>query len=160
MADQSTGTVGKWLLGILTAVLTGVLVWWLTHPGGPLNPEVPPATPKPVLRIVDVRVTAATVGGRASATVGIYNEGDVTGEACTVWWYSGDTVAHELEQGKNASEATTSREFGITPDQTQQVQLDSGIYTSPGTYGSYFQASCAGTNIVSREYHQDVVVNP
>lgn len=31
--------MGKWLTGILAAVITGVIVWWLTHPGGLINPN-------------------------------------------------------------------------------------------------------------------------
>lgn len=31
--------MGKWLAGIIAAIITGVIVWWLTHPGGFFNPN-------------------------------------------------------------------------------------------------------------------------
>jgi len=36
MADNSTSSsLGKWLRGIVGTVITAVLIWWLTHLGGP-----------------------------------------------------------------------------------------------------------------------------
>lgn len=31
--------MGKWFGGLIAAILTGVIVWWLTHPGGLFNPN-------------------------------------------------------------------------------------------------------------------------
>ncbi len=159
MTAGSKSSFWKWLLGVVTAVLITTLGWWLTHPGGPLNRIQPTPEPKPILRIVDVQVDTAKAGGTAHAAVSIYNEGKVTGEGCSVWWYSGTKVAQELDQGLLPSEAATSNEFGILPGQTQQIELNSLPYSDLGTFRSYLQAQCTGVNITSIEYYVNVVVN-
>ena len=156
MAGQDGALPGKWLAGILATVLSAVLIWSLTHPGGLLNPEEPTPPQVPVLRIVDVQVSPASVGGVAVATV--YNEGQVTGEACHLWWYSGDTVARQLEEGMEPSEASQSADFGLTPGQTRTVGVTSRPYSSVGRQGSYLQAFCSGDNVTSIRYFQDVQV--
>jgi hypothetical protein len=35
----------KWLAGIAGSIITAVAIWWLTHPGGPLNREPSPKGP-------------------------------------------------------------------------------------------------------------------
>jgi len=157
-ARRPGSLLGKWLAGILATVLSAAMVWWLTHPGGPLNPAVPPTSPAAVLRIVDVQVSGPAIAGRASAVVSLYNEGQATGEACTLWWYSGEKVAQQLDQGLEPSDATTSQPFGITPGQTRQISVESGAYSRPGMYRSFLEASCVGVDITSMRYYQDVVV--
>ncbi len=108
-------TVGKWLAGIAASIIAALIIWFLTHSGGPLNPIPAPVADKPILRIVDVQVTHAPLGGTAHATVKVFNEGKATGEACTVWWYSGSDVGKELASGLNASKAAVSDAFGLPP---------------------------------------------
>ncbi len=153
-------SLGKWLAGIAASVLAALIIWFLTHAGGPLNPGSPIDASKPILRIVDFQVTDAPLGGTAHAKVAVYNEGEAAGEACTVWWYSGSDVGKELAAGKLASRSAVSHEFGLVPDQTQVVELDSLVYTEPGVFRSYVQASCAGADITSIEYYKDVAVKP
>lgn len=153
-------SLGKWLAGIAASVLAALIIWFLTRAGGPLNPGAPIAENKPILRIVDFQVSDAPLGGRAHAKVAVFNEGKATGEACTIWWYSGSDVGKELAAGLNASHSSVSHEFGLIPEQTQLIELDSLVYTEPGVFRSYVQASCAGADITSTEYYRDVAVQP
>lgn len=153
-------SVGKWLAGIVASVLAALIIWFLTRAGGPLNPGSPIDESKPILRIVDFQVTDAPLGGRAHAKVAVFNEGEAAGEACSVWWYSGSDVGKELAAGRSASQSAVSPEFGLVPNQTNVVELDSLVYTEPGVFRSYVRASCAGMNIVSIEYYKDVAVKP
>ena len=41
-------TVGKWVAGIAATIIAALLVWWLTHPGGVLDPKVPTTVPATV----------------------------------------------------------------------------------------------------------------
>ncbi len=114
MAESKRGlSCLKWVGGIVAAVMTAVLVWWLTEPGGLLNPQDATQGPRPVLKIVNFQVSEAPVGGKARADITVFNEGDSTGEFCTVWWYSGSEVGRRLEQGQLPGEAAVSEEFGL-----------------------------------------------
>jgi hypothetical protein len=41
MSEKSGSAVGKWLAGIAASIIAALGMWWLTSPGGPLNPEDP-----------------------------------------------------------------------------------------------------------------------
>lgn len=153
-------SAGKWLAGIAASIITALIIWFLTHSGGPLNPAPSPVEDRPVLRIVDFQATNAPLGGTAHATVSVFNEGKATGEACSVWWYSGSDVGKELASGLLASKSAVSYEFGLVPNQTKVVELDSLPYIEPGVFRSYAQVSCMGTNNVSIEYYKDIAVQP
>jgi len=116
---SQSSSLGKWLAGIAAAVIGAVVVWWLTHLGGLLSPVTPTPRPRPSLKIIDFTVTHAFVGERAQAGLTIYNEGDTTGEACTVWWYSGIDAGKQLEQGLLPQEAAGSADFGLRPKETR-----------------------------------------
>lgn len=148
----------KWLGGIVAAVITAVLVWWLTEPGGLLNPEEATQAPRPVLKIVDFQVSDAPVGGRARADITVFNEGDSTGEFCTVWWYSGGEVGRQLEQGLSPAQAAISEEFGLRPQESKQLTLWSLVYDQPGQFRSMAQVSCSGANISSAQFVAYVTV--
>lgn len=152
MAEGKRGSsCFKWLGGIIAAVITAVLVWWLTAPGGLLNPKEATQEPRPVLKIVDFQVSDAPVGGQARAEVTVFNEGDSTGEFCTVWWYSGSEVAHQLEQGLLPGQAATSEEFGLRPEETRQITVWSLPYGEPGRFRSLAEVSCSGMDITSTQ---------
>ncbi|MEP0761363.1 MAG: hypothetical protein HRF48_01355 [Chloroflexota bacterium] len=148
----------KGLGGIMAAVITAVLVWWLTAPGGLLNPEDATQAPRPVLKIVDFQVGDAPVGGQARAEVTVFNEGDSTGEFCTVWWYSGSEVAHRLEQGLLPGQAAVSGEFGLRPQESKQITVWSLPYGEPGRFRSLAEVTCSGTNITSAQFVAYVTV--
>ena len=44
MSEKSGSSVGKWLAGIAASIIAALTIWWLTSPGGPLNPEDPEVT--------------------------------------------------------------------------------------------------------------------
>jgi len=157
---SQSSSLGKWLAGIAATIIGAVVIWWLTHPGGLLNPVTPTPRPQPSLKIIDFTVINAFVGERAQASLTVYNEGDSTGEACAVWWYSGSAVGRQLEQGLLPQEAAVSADFGLRPKETRQISLSSLVYTEPGTFRSYAQVSCRGANITSQEFYKDVIVVP
>jgi len=152
--------MAKWLAGIAASIVAALIIWFLTHEGGPLNPKSDPVEETAVLRIVDIDVTEAQVNGRSHARVSVFNEGEATGESCSVWWFSGSEVAAQLEAGLLASKSAVSGDFGLTPGETEIVELDSLPYTSAGVFRSYLQASCAGFDIVSDDFTREVVVRP
>ena len=45
--SNSSSSFGKWLAGIAASVTGALIIWWLTHPGGPFNPIPPTATLAP-----------------------------------------------------------------------------------------------------------------
>jgi len=40
MNTESGSAAGKWVAGIAASIIAALVVWWLTSPGGPLNPEL------------------------------------------------------------------------------------------------------------------------
>lgn len=44
MGEESRSTLGKWLAGIAASIIAALVIWWLTHPDGPLNPDEPEVT--------------------------------------------------------------------------------------------------------------------
>jgi len=157
---SQSSSLGKWLAGIAATIIGAVVIWSLTHPGGLFNPVTPTPQSKPNLKVIDFKVTNAFVGERAQASLTVYNEGDATGEACKVWWYSGSAVGMQLKQGLLPQQAAVSTEFGLRPKETQQISLSSLVYTELGTFRSYAQVECSGVNITSNEFYKDVIVVP
>lgn len=159
MSERSSGSsIGKWIAGITATIIGAVVIWWLTHPSGPLNPVPPTPRPKAILKIIDFAVTDAYVGESATATLTIYNEGETTGEGCSVWWYSGSEEGKRLEQGLLAQKAAVSDEFGLRPEESKQISMRSLVYTEPGRFRSYIEVSCWGYDVTSEEYYRYVNV--
>ena len=74
----------KWLLGIFTTLCTGLILWWLTHEGGPLNPA------RPRLTIIDWTFPhepfkTDAVAAWYKAEMIIANDGASTAEGCSVY---------------------------------------------------------------------------
>jgi hypothetical protein len=156
MPDASAVT--KWVLGILGSVVAALLVWWLTHSGGPLNP-LPPAKRAPApLSIVAVQIADARVPGSATARVTVYNNGTSAGEDCKVSWYSGSDVAAELASNHEPSTSAVSEVFGLRPAETRLVDITSLPYAAPGSFDSLFQVQCLGVNVTSERLARRVRV--
>ncbi len=135
---------GKWLGGIAATVIAAVVIWWLTHPGGLLNPTQPTPEPRPELKIIDVEVSGAYVGRTALATLTIYNEGDTTGEECIVWWWSGSELPQDGSSPTSGDfYLPSSPTFAIRPNETREVSLSSAVYTSPGEFWSWVEVVCS-----------------
>ena len=136
----------KWLSGIAATILGGVILWWLTHQGGPLNP-----TPRPSEPALNVKLTAFDpgspfVGEGSTGHFTIYNEGDITGQDCKVYWYSGTEVAEELASGKLPQKASVSDPFGLKPKESRELTMQSLVYTGPGQFETEADVSCLGVN--------------
>ena len=86
--------MGKWLGGLLATIVAGVVLWWLTHEGGPLNPRNPPApAPHQISSPAHVTITAfdvdpepahlnSTFNGRFT----VYNDGESIAEGCNIYY--------------------------------------------------------------------------
>jgi hypothetical protein len=150
--------VAKWVVSILGSVAAALLVWWLTHSGGPLNPLPPTPTASAPLSIVAVQITDARVPESATAQVSIYNNGTSASEDCKVWWYSGSDVAAELASNHEPSTSAVSEVFGLRPAETRVVTITSLPYTAPGSFDSRIQVCCLGVNVCSERLARRVRV--
>src|SRR5262249_3929183 len=136
--------MGKWLAGVAAAVLGSVIIWWLTHPGGPLNPPPPPPRkPDAVVKIIDFKISDAAVGQPATGTFTVYDESEIAADECQIWWYSGTKVGKELAEGKSGSESAVSERFGLRPKETRQITMRSLPYSEPGTFRSKLEIQLA-----------------
>jgi hypothetical protein len=79
----------KWLAGVLTTIGTGIILWWLTHEGGPLNRSqahlsIISWTYKQVQDpLASLSPSDPTLS--ADGTVTIHNDGEKTAENCKVY---------------------------------------------------------------------------
>lgn len=156
MPEANSGA--KWVMGILGTVAAALLVWWLTHSGGPLNPTPPvKETPAP-LSIVAVQIGDARVPGSAMASATVYNNATSANEDCRVSWYSGSEVAAELASNHEPSTSAESETFGLRPAETRTVSITSLPYNAPGSFDSRFQVHCLGVNVTSERLARRVRV--
>jgi hypothetical protein len=72
----------KWLFGLIGAVVTGLLVWYLTHAGGPLNPQPKPPPKEPAITITAFRLPIVLQTNNPEGTFTITNEGDAVARQC------------------------------------------------------------------------------
>jgi hypothetical protein len=143
--------MGKWLAGIASAVIIGVVVWWLTSSGGPLNPVEPPTpspTPTPLVLITKFEVGTVFIPPDSviDASFTVYNEGDATAKECSLWWHS-----HGADFAPSGTQA-----FSLRPQETRDLSVQSFIYDEPGTYDSFAYVRCS--NFRSEDIHRDVAV--
>ncbi|MGJ8623748.1 MAG: hypothetical protein ACSHW1_13350 [Yoonia sp.] len=77
----------KWLAGVFAAVLSGLVLWWLTGPDGPFA-AAPPPDPQPDIKLIDYKIDRPDItrpdGAPFSGTFTVYNDGTVMGENCNV----------------------------------------------------------------------------
>ena len=151
-------SVAKLVTGILGTVTAALLVWWLTHSGGPLNPIPPAKETAAPLSIVAVQIVDARVPGSATASVTVYNNLTSADEDCKVLWYSGSEVAAELASGHEPSTSAVSETFGLRPAETRIVRITSLPYNAPGSFDSRFQVNCLGVNVTSERLARRVRV--
>jgi hypothetical protein len=119
--------VGKWVAGIIAAVLASLIGWWLISPGGPLNPQQPEVT------ITSFNVDNGIAGQTVNAYFEVENTGDGVAQACAVHWYS-----HGYDY-----EPRMSVQFGLSPNESLPVTVTSWTYNTPGQFQSYARLVCA-----------------
>jgi hypothetical protein len=106
----------KWAFGILGAVTGSVLVWYLTHDGGLLNPKPDPRpTPRPAaqISISAFSLPFPLTQNNPNVDFTISNSGDEEARACTL---RGDVT---LGLG---------RQFSVDPHSSLKTH-DWGVYT-------------------------------
>jgi hypothetical protein len=84
MADSSSSFV-KWIGGILAAIITGFILWWLTGPFSPFNQSH-------VVKKADVAITSFSLvnpiytGTVTTCNFEITNQGSDTANGCQLIW--------------------------------------------------------------------------
>ena len=119
----------KWLAGIGATIVGGLVIWWLTHPNGPLHMK------QPSVKLVGGEIELPDLSGRFGdtfkGTFTVYNEGDTTAERCVLF----------LRDGRSA-------EFGLRPNTELEVHAESRPITpSSGgltVYEVEARISCSG----------------
>lgn len=141
----------KWIAGIVAAIITGIVVSWLTQEGGPINPVEPtatllPAVPHVLITEFEVGVVVLPRDSVINATFAVYNEGETTARECSLWWHS---------HGANFAPSGTQL-FSLTPKETKNLTVQSFIYKESGTYDSFAYVECS--NFRSEDVHRNVAV--
>lgn len=138
--DQPSGpsqhpwnSVGKWMAGLASAVIGGVLIWWLTSSGGPLDRK------EPSVRAVALSAfPRSQVGQTPSATLEVANEGDGTASRCKVFW-------SPVTDDPSDSPYAASTEFSLDPGETRELKLaTAATYTQAGRIDMSAQVECEG----------------
>jgi len=79
VSDTSGSAVGKWVAGIAASIIAALTIWWLTSPGGPLNPEEPEvdAPHAPAITasgdLYDEQLTSAVLGAGQTVSYPVAN---------------------------------------------------------------------------------------
>jgi hypothetical protein len=119
--------MGKWIAGIVAAVIAAVIGAWMMSPGGPLNPQ------KPDVTITSFNVQNGVAGNAVNAYFEAENDGDGTAQACVVLWYS---HGYDFDPRRSVS-------FGLSPGESQSLTVTSWVYDTSGVYTSYARIVCA-----------------
>jgi hypothetical protein len=121
----------KGLVGLVSTVAAGVLVWWFTSAGGPLDPK------KAEIRLNALSVYPIfNVGTAPGATASVENAGDRTATDCRILWsaFTGDPE-------DAAFPATT--DFSMSPGERRDLPLTtSSQYRQTGSYEMAAQLVC------------------
>ncbi|WP_455387741.1 hypothetical protein [Petrachloros mirabilis] len=138
-----------WATGILASIITALTVWWLTHPGGPLNPisesEGPAAAPN--VLITDFHIGPVRAGQVTWAKLNAHNKGGAVAQDCQIIWHpTGGKFEH------NASKTTS-----VFPEEARSFALKVA-YAQPGVYHAFAIVFC--TNFTSPRYEKIVRVDP
>ena len=98
----------KWLLGVLTTLSTGLILWWLTHEGGPLNPGKPAHVAIITWDYSQGKDFLDIVSAEGQLTV--HNDGESTAENCSVY-------------DKNDQLISGYTKFGVPPKEDRTVPV-------------------------------------
>lgn len=121
-----------WVAGIVASVLGGLVLFVLTHEGGPLNPKPDPPTPPMLGEITDVQM--GTASPCCTFSVQVKLEG-FNGQTCPVRW-----TLINLDTG---AEEPGAIELQFTPEaDVDQARADASVQVStPGEYEVRFVLS-------------------
>ena len=127
------GNILKAVGAITITVIGAIIVFYLTGPGGLLNPESPPVAD---LHIIDTELISAQVGQGAVMRFEVFNDGDAKAVRCAVYWTSGEEFSHRYETDTlepNTSYAfSLSERFALEPGETRFITSTSRVYEQPG----------------------------
>lgn len=146
--------MGRWVAGIMATIIASLAFWWLTKLGGILNPESTGTAPAK-LGIVSAQIGDVVRGGRATATISVYNNSSTVLEDCVLWWFSGSRVSpHHFPKDR-----ALSQPFGLRPAETKTVIVLSLPYTEAGDFDSRISVECTsngkrlGSDWLTRRVH-------
>jgi len=129
---EPTGSaVRKGLIGLAFAVAAGVLVWWLTSAGGPLDPK------KADIHLTALGVASVFKAGTApAATASVENSGDETATECRILW-------SPFSANPGDEPFPASPDFSLSPGEAQDLPLGTATpYSQSGTYEMSAQLTC------------------
>ncbi len=143
---------------ILVAVIGAVIVFYLTHPGGPLNPQQKPVAD---LYIANTELVEARVGQGAVMRFKVYNGGDAFAVGCAVYWESGEEFSQRYEtntlEPNTSYRFTTSERVDLKPSETTFITSTSVPYEQPGHKYSRIFVGCANAFDYDVKIHQEIV---
>jgi hypothetical protein len=127
--------MGKWLAGILAAIIVGLIMFGLTHEGGPLNPTKIGRVPSPAPAHVTItdfefHVTwTPQIGNRVgsyntSGNFTVYNDGEVSAEGCQIY------IGHDKAL---TSYDTLTTSFAVPPKQSSSVATHLEVWLKSNT---------------------------
>ena len=126
--------MGKWIAGIAAAVVGGVLVWWLTSLGGPLDPQ----SPKVRFDALGAQ-SVALVGSTPSAMASVENSGDATATGCQILW-------SPFTDNPADTPYPASIDFSLAAGESRQMGLGTNrTYTDTGPVEMAAQLVCDDT---------------
>lgn len=137
--------MGKWLAGILATICGGVILWWLTHEGGPLNPprpQPPDHVPTPAhITFTAFDAEPARLNSNVRGRFSVYNDGETIAEGCNI--YFGQKKAEE----GGISESS----FAVPPKQS--------ITVSTNLYSTGNNPQTLSIHVIARVYCKNGVVS-
>jgi hypothetical protein len=135
--------MGKWAAGVAAVVLGSLIVWALTRPGSIFNPSN-----KTSVSILSISISPSTLfsGQFATATLQLYNDGDLAGEQCRAI----------LSVDGSTAEPGRTEMFGLPKGQTLEVKVQTAVPNDPGIYNLAARVGCLRYG--SREMRQQITV--
>ena len=152
------GKILKAAGAILATVIGAVIVFYLTSPGGLLNP---PKKPVADLYIADTELLKAHVGHGAEMRFKVYNGGDADALGCAVYWESSEEFSQRYEAStldpNTSYRFTLSERFDLGAGETYLVTSTSLPYEQSGHKYSRAAVGCSNTFNYDVQSHETIV---
>lgn len=114
----------KWIAGIAAAVLTALVVAWLTSPS-------PPPPKKCDVVIKEINRPQMFVNKKEKFTFNVINQAEVTATDCQIHWES-----------KKWDSKQTSGSFGLGPGESRDVSIWSKEFKEDGLFETIAHVKC------------------